>query len=114
MLDATDSLFCNGYSVVVRDDLLGGAWTLGAVERVLNSSVMHYYASVTSFSISGGYQCYQKNFIERFGLPPIPPDRVREIERCSDDEIKQVYSETLGLSDSLVTNGLDRYTSEAR
>jgi len=32
---------------------------------------MFAYALMTSFEIEGGYQCYQKNFIENVCLPPI-------------------------------------------
>ena len=30
---------------------------------------MRYYVSNTSYSIEGGYYCYQKKYIERFSLP---------------------------------------------
>jgi len=30
---------------------------------------MEYYVKQTSVSIEGGYPCYQKNFIELFGIP---------------------------------------------
>ena len=30
---------------------------------------MNYYIYQTSYAIEGGYPCYQKNFIELFGIP---------------------------------------------
>ncbi len=39
------------------------------VQKILNSVVMDYYISRTSFSIQGGFPCYQKNFIEKFTIP---------------------------------------------
>lgn len=68
MLDQSDQLFCNGYSVTTRAD--AASWlSIEMLQSILNSPVMHYYAKLTSFQIAGGYQCYQKNFIERFGVP---------------------------------------------
>ena len=69
MWDGSDQLFCNGYAVFQRPAAsLFDQIPLAALERILNSRVMHYYATLTSFQIEGGYQCYQKNFIERFGI----------------------------------------------
>jgi hypothetical protein len=64
-MDDSDSLFSNGYALTVADD----AYDLGFVRAVLNSPIFFYYAKLTSFEIAGEYQCYQKNFIERFCLP---------------------------------------------
>ena len=32
---------------------------------------MEYYVANTSYSIEGGYYCYQKKYIERFTLPAL-------------------------------------------
>jgi hypothetical protein len=73
LLDRTDSIFCNGYSVTPdskplfnspEDELL-------VIQKILNSNVMQYYSKLTSFQIEGNYQCFQKNFIEKFGMPDI-------------------------------------------
>ena len=77
-LDETDSLFANGYAVFQRDP----AFDLRYVQAVLNSRVFYYYAKLTSFEIEGNYQCYQKNFIERFCLPVV--DKKIQIELASD------------------------------
>ncbi len=73
LLDETDSLFCNGYSVKPREigDLFFDPIDIRVLQRILNSSVMDYYARLTSFQIEGGYQCFQKNFIERFCIPDV-------------------------------------------
>lgn len=39
------------------------------LSKILNSGIMDYYIRNTSISIQGDYPCYQKNFIELFGLP---------------------------------------------
>lgn len=66
-LDKSDSLFSNGYALTHSYD----TYDLKFIQAVLNSSVFGYYAKLTSFEIEGEYQCYQKNFIERFCLPAI-------------------------------------------
>lgn len=85
-LDPSDALFCNGYSVTLRSDLPIASATdfdITDLQRVLNSDLMEYYARLTSFQITGNYQCYQKNFIEPFGLPE-PSDRLVAITRSTD------------------------------
>ncbi len=64
MPDEGDALFCNGYAVFIDRDI-------ELYRRILNSSVMDYYMRKTSTEISGGYQCYQKNYIERFSVPDL-------------------------------------------
>ncbi len=69
MLDRSDQLFCNGYSVTIKDDsLFRDKLTIEVLEKITNSRIMYYYAKLTSFQIEGNYQCYQKNFIERIGI----------------------------------------------
>jgi adenine-specific DNA-methyltransferase len=63
--DESDALFSNGYALTVRDS----DFDLEFVRVVLNSKLFEKYAKLTSFEIKGGYQCYQKNFIEKFCLP---------------------------------------------
>jgi hypothetical protein len=86
VLDPSDALFCNGYSVRPR-----GEWAhrISLLQLLLESKVMHYYASLTSFAISGGYHCYQKNFIEPFCLPDVSSDLERELLAAA-PEIAQV------------------------
>lgn len=97
MLDQSDQLFCNGYSVALRDN--APAWlTLEILQRLLNSPVMHYYAKLTSFQIAGGFQCYQKNFIERFGIPSLSADDVRDVSTLDADSRDQfVVTKSYGL-----------------
>lgn len=69
-----NSLFCNGYAIylIEKQDLFSEynhKLNLNVLGKILNSSVMDYYIKRTSVSIEGGYPCYQKNFIELFGIP---------------------------------------------
>jgi adenine-specific DNA-methyltransferase len=74
-LDESDSLFSNGYALIVKKE----EYSLEFIREVLNSNVFFYYAKLTSFEIEGEYQCYQKNFIERFCLPDIDLSQQNEI-----------------------------------
>jgi hypothetical protein len=65
--DTSNNLFANGYSVKPKEIM--EAYDIHALKRFLESRLVHAYALVTSFEISGGYQCYQKNFIEKLMLP---------------------------------------------
>ena len=68
-LDQTDGLFANGYSIKPKVALDG--YSIHALKAFLESRLMFAYALMTSFEIEGGYQCYQKNFIENVCLPPV-------------------------------------------
>jgi len=68
------ALFCNGYAIYLKDkpnlfSKIEQQLDLVILGKILNSSVMEYYVKQTSVSIEGGYPCYQKNFIELFGIP---------------------------------------------
>lgn len=97
--DESDRLFCNGYSVSPR--LAPGPWgpsSLMVLERILNSRVMHYYAKLTSFQIGGDYQCYQKNFIERFGIPVLSERGAEEMLDLSGDDLDACLLDIYGLA----------------
>lgn len=104
MLDESDSLFCNGYSVRPRseDGLFDQDIDIKLLQKILNSWVMDYYARLTSFQIDGGYQCFQKNFIEKFSIPNISNQDAAEIERLSGDECEVKICDVFGLEASSV------------
>ena len=64
LINNADALFCNGYAVFENEK-----YELDILQKVLNSELMNYYVSNTSYSIEGGYYCYQKKYIEQFSLP---------------------------------------------
>ena len=74
-----NGLFTNGYGIYPIDNNADGIFSnpicleenFDVVQKILNSSIMHYYVKKTSVSIEGGYPCYQKNFIERFTIPSL-------------------------------------------
>lgn|SRR5574341_20185 len=86
-LDNSDQLFCNGYSISTKPaTLFGPSIPIEFLAKVLNSKIMYYYAKLTSFQIEGDYQCYQKNFIEKFGIPILETDTLSEVIDKNQDE----------------------------
>ena len=78
MLDKDeDSLFCNGYAVFINDNIM-------EYQKILNSDIMGYYVKKTSIEIEGNFQCYQKNFIEKFSIPVLSPEELSYLRYESD------------------------------
>lgn len=93
-----DAFFTNGYGIYLRQqntDLLDfnpllNEEYLDVTTRILNSVVMDYYVCMTSVFIQGGYPCYQKNFIERFSLPELSEEQVRQLRTADDAEFNEL------------------------
>lgn len=79
-----NSFFTNGYGVyftarrtsLFSKDNIASLENSDVVQKILNSIVMEYYVDKTSVAIEGGYPCYQKNFIERFTIPPMNQNEI--------------------------------------
>lgn len=109
LLDQSDQLFCNGYSVSPKPKtLFDKALSIQFLEKILNSDVMHYYAKLTSFQIEGGYQCYQKNFIEKFGVPNLSDDQIIKISALNQTEANQEILNVYDLNKEEVLEILSR------
>ncbi|MDO8657547.1 MAG: N-6 DNA methylase [Candidatus Levybacteria bacterium] len=81
-----NALFCNGYAIYLinKQDLFSKVsqkLNLNTLSKVLNSCVMDYYIKRTSVSIEGGYPCYQKNFIELFGIPNFTEKEIKFLDK---------------------------------
>ncbi|MBT0821024.1 N-6 DNA methylase [Campylobacter lari] len=83
ILDTTGSLFCNGYALIPKIQL-----DISVLKKILNSQVMNYYMKITSFNIEGNYQCFQKNFIENFGIPNLSKHNIEFISTHNDEELE--------------------------
>lgn len=90
------ALFCNGYGVFEGDHL-----DLEIMCKILNSAVMHYYISKTSYQIEGGYYCYQKRYIERFSIPYFTIQEIQFIKNSSQQELDNFLIEKYGLNIAL-------------
>lgn len=88
LLDNSDQLFCNGYSVSPKQaTLFEPAFDVQTLQLILNSKVMYYYSKLTSFQIEGDYQCYQKNFIEKFGIPQLTSEECQNIKQMEQSQV---------------------------
>lgn len=81
-----NALFCNGYAIYLinKQDLFSKPdqkLNLNVLGKILNSCVMDYYIKRTSVSIEGGYPCYQKNFIELFGIPNFTEKEIEFLDK---------------------------------
>lgn len=93
LVENEESYFTNGYGIFFRrsenslfDDPLTRIQNMKVVQKILNSSVMHYYITKTSVTIEGGYPCYQKNFIEKFTIPDFAESEIEELKQLEDPE----------------------------
>lgn len=91
-VDDEDALFCNGYAVLEND-----YYDLDILIKVLNSQLMDYYVSNTSYSIEGGYYCYQKKYLERFSLPLFSDEQITFIRSASKTELDEFLWTLYGL-----------------
>ncbi len=82
MVEDEYALFCNGYAVFENDYI-----DLDVIQRILNSKVMQYYVSNTSYAIEGGYYCYQKKYIEKFSLPFFSDYEISSIKDMSTEDL---------------------------
>ena len=111
MLDESDSLFCNGYGVFAKNSsptLFAPAYSLRVIQAIINSAVMDYYLRLTSFQIEGDYQCYQKNFIERFSIPLLNENEMRLLLDLQGHERDHFLCEKYGLDHTEVRNLLSQ------
>lgn len=81
-VDDEDALFFNGYAVFENEK-----FELDILLKILNSRLMEYYVSNTSYSIEGNYYCYQKKYIERFSLPEFSREELSFIRDSSAEEL---------------------------
>ena len=88
VLDNGDSLFCNGYAIT------NSKVPLQTLQKILNSEIMKYYITKTSVFIEGSYACFQKNFIERFGIPDFTDSEINNIYKTDNkDELNDIIME---------------------
>lgn len=83
-VDNEDALFCNGYAVFENEK-----YDLNILSKILNSYLMEYYISNTSYSIEGGYYCYQKKYVEKFSLPWLSENDLLFLNTATKKEIDE-------------------------
>lgn len=92
LIENEDALFCNGYGVFQHE-----RYDLSLLSKILNSKIMTYYVSNTSYSIEGGYYCYQKKYIERFTIPDLTEEQIATINQLEDDALDNYLWSLYGL-----------------
>lgn len=81
-VDDETSLFCNGYGIFEHDYI-----KLDILQKILNSSVMQYYITNSSYAIEGRYFCYQKKYIERFSIPFFNSEELIAIKEMTQEQL---------------------------
>ena len=87
------AFFCNGYAVFEPDYI-----DLSLLSRILNSCIMQYYVTNTSYSIEGGYYCYQKKYIERFSIPFFSEEEKIQMSEMTSSELDSYLISKYNLS----------------
>ena len=82
LVDDESALFCNGYAIFESDFI-----DLQILCRILNSYIMHYYISNTSYSIDGGFFCYQKKYLEKFTIPQFTSNEIDLIKSMTQEQL---------------------------
>ncbi len=91
-VDDVDALFCNGYAVFENDE-----FDLEVLMKILNSKVMDFYVKNTSYSIEGGYFCYQKKYIQNFSIPFLTEQDINYIKISGKEEVDDFLIQAYGL-----------------
>lgn len=114
LVEEEDAFFTNGYGLFFKEQAkefslfdevsnpIANINNIDAVQKILNSYLMHYYVSKTSVSIEGGYPCYQKNFIEKFTIPFFSEEEIKILKSLTikqeiDDFLVNKYDVTIYL-----------------
>ena len=98
------SFYTNGYGLYINENIqdifnpITKIENIDVVQKILNSSIMHYYVKKTSVSIDGGYPCYQKNFIERFTIPELSEIEIELLRNLNSKDVDNFLIEKYQLN----------------
>lgn len=94
LINDEDVLFCNGYAIFENDYI-----ELEILSKVLNSIIMEFYVEKTSYSMEGGYFCYQKKFIEKFSIPSFTENEIQFIRNTNNkQELDNFFMKKYGVT----------------
>jgi tRNA1(Val) A37 N6-methylase TrmN6 len=105
IVEEEQSYFTNGYGIFLKqnktplfENPIMKFENIDVVQKILNSSLMHYFVKKTSVSIEGGYPCYQKNFIDKFTIPLFDEKEIDELRNLRNpSEIDYFLQKKYGL-----------------
>lgn len=75
------ALICNGFAIYEDNRI-----DLVCLQKILQSSVMDFYIKNTSYSIEGGFHCYQKKYLKNFSYPDLSQEEIDYILIEKDDQ----------------------------
>lgn len=81
-----DRLFVNGYAIFTD-----GIWDAKILQKILNSNIMDFYIKNTSYSLEGGYRCYQKKYFKNFSIPELTDEQKEFIRNEQDRDVLDRY-----------------------
>lgn len=81
-----DRLFVNGYAIFIDR-----IWEADVLQKILNSKVMNFYIRNTSYSLEGGFFCYQKKYFKNFSIPNLSEGQIAYIRGENDRDRLDEY-----------------------
>lgn len=75
------ALLCNGFAIYENSII-----DIRCLQKIIQSPVMDFYISNTSYSIEGGFHCYQKKYLKDFSYPTLSKEQEKWIIEEQDIE----------------------------
>lgn len=85
-----NALICNGFAIYETEKI-----NILCLQKILQSSVMKFYIDNISYSIDGGYKCYQKKYLKNFSYPNLEAYQIEYILKEENEEFLNKYIEKL-------------------
>lgn len=84
------ALLCNGFAIYENNNI-----DIKCLQKIIQSPVMDFYISNTSYSIEGGFHCYQKKYLKNFSYPSLTKDQENWIINETDIDKVNAFIEEL-------------------
>ena len=88
-----EALISNGYCIAGYEKIIDTDILL----KIINSDVMNYYVDNTSYSIAGGFKCYQKKYVKNFSIPELTEEDIMKIRKLDGDKLNKFLFELYDL-----------------
>lgn len=70
------ALICNGFAIYEDNRI-----KIEILRKIIQSSIMNFYIENTSYSIEGGFRCYQKKYLKNFSFPTFTTEQLCYLEK---------------------------------
>lgn len=74
-----DALICNGFAIYETPLI-----SISILRKILQSTIMNYYVQNTSYSIDGGFKCFQKKYLKNFSFPDFTSSQLEYLNTEND------------------------------